>query len=321
MKSKKAFSRRDFLATTSLLMAGSSLPLNAFAVNQPAPSDPIIDIHQHIFYHGRTDEQLLAHQRAMGVTTTIMLPAGSPVNTMSTHFGYSNGLQAHCGGNKSCYDFVQQHTDSYMFGVSEVPDLADTVKEVEKYLKMGAKIIGEIKYGVACDSPGMQELYRLAADYDVPILIHWKYEVYSFGFPRFYRMLEKHPKTKFIGHAQTWWGNIDKKQQDHPWDTYPKGPVIKGGLTDRYLSDYENMYGDLSAGSGLNALSRDESFSRGFFKRHQDKLLYGSDCADTVGKGEACTGAQMIALIRRLAPSKEVERKLLYGNARKMLKL
>src|SRR5699024_5489352 len=48
--------------------------------------DPVIDIHQHIFYHGRTDAQLLAHQKAMGVTTTIMLPAGSPENTMSTHF-------------------------------------------------------------------------------------------------------------------------------------------------------------------------------------------------------------------------------------------
>ncbi len=31
---------------------------------------------------------------------------------------------------------------------------------------------------------------------------------------------------------------------------YPKGPVTPGGLTDRYLSDYPNLYGDLSAGSG-----------------------------------------------------------------------
>jgi predicted TIM-barrel fold metal-dependent hydrolase len=185
---------------------------------------------------------------------------------------------------------------------------------------MGGKMIAEVKFGVACDSQGMQKFYQLAADYDVPILMHWKYEVYNFGFPRFYKMLEKYPKTNFIGHAQTWWANIDKNQQEHPWITYPRGPVTKGGLTDRYLSDYPNMYGDLSAGSGLNAFTRDEDFTRDFFKRHQDKLLFGSDCADSVGTGKACTGAQTIATIRRLA-SKKTERKLLYENAKKLLKL
>lgn len=320
MNSNKSFSRRSFLSTTGILMAGSSLRLKTFAVQQPVPNEPIIDIHQHIFYHGRTDEQLVAHQRAMGVTTTVMLPAGSPVNRMSTHFGYSNGLQAHCGGNKSCYDFVQKHPEEFVLAANEVPDLPDAAKEVEKYLKLGGKMIAEVKFGVACDSPGMQKFYQLAADYDVPILMHWKYEVYNFGFPRFYKMLEKYPKTKFIGHAQTWWANIDKKQQDHPWEMYPKGPVTKGGITDKYLSDYENMYGDLSAGSGLNAYTRDEDFTRDFFERHQDKLLFGSDCADSVGTGKACTGAQTIALIRRLA-SKNVERKLLYENAKRILNL
>jgi predicted TIM-barrel fold metal-dependent hydrolase len=80
------------------------------------------------------------------------------------------------------------------------------------------------------------------------------------------------------------------------------------------------MYGDLSAGSGLNALTRDEDHSRDFLQRHQDKLLYGSDCNDWVGKGSACQGAQTIATLRRLAPSKEIERKLLYRNARKMFR-
>ena len=44
------------------------------------------------------------------------------------------------------------------------------------------------------------------------------------------------------------------------------------------------MYGDLSAGSGLNALTRDEDFTRDFLTRHQDKLLYGSDCSDHRGR-------------------------------------
>ena len=90
--------------------------------------------------------------------------------------------------------------------------------------------------------------------------------------------------------------------------------------TDRLLTDYPNMYGDLSAGSGLNALNRDENFSRDFLERHQDKLLYGSDCNDVIGRGPGCQGAQTIAAVRRLAPSKSIERKLLYENAKKMFR-
>jgi predicted TIM-barrel fold metal-dependent hydrolase len=102
---------------------------------------------------------------------------------------------------------------------------------------------------------------------------------------------------------------------------YPKGPVTKGGLTDRYLSDHANMYGDLSAGSGLNALSRDEDFTRDFLTRHQDKLVFGSDCSDADGSGSKCQGSQTIAAVRRLAANRSIERKLLYENARKLFRL
>jgi predicted TIM-barrel fold metal-dependent hydrolase len=133
-------------------------------------------------------------------------------------------------------------------------------------------------------------------------------------------MLEKYPRVNFIGHAQTWWANIDKNNNQS--NLYPKGPVAPGGITDRYLSDYANMYGDLSAGSGLNALTRDEDHARLFLERHQDKLLYGSDCNDSSGLASLnCTGALDIAEIRRLAPSKKIERKLLYENAKKLFRL
>ena len=56
---------------------------------------------------------------------------------------------------------------------------------------------------------------------------------------------------------------------------YRKGPATPGGFSDRDLSDYPNFYGDLSAGSGLNALRRDEDHAREFLKHHQDRLIYG----------------------------------------------
>ncbi|GAA4320091.1 hypothetical protein GCM10023143_34020 [Compostibacter hankyongensis] len=283
-------------------------------------SEPIIDIHQHIHYHGRTDEQMISHQQTMGITKSILLPAGRDVNSASTHFGVSNGLQVKAGGNKDCYEFAKKHPEAFTFGACEVPDLPDAVQEIEKYLKLGAVIIGELKFGVDCDSAGMQKIYQLAQHYEVPVLMHWQYKMYNYHFERFYKMLEKYPRVNFIGHAQTWWANIDKNETDQSV-LYPKGAVTMGGLTDRYLSDYPNLYGDLSAGSGLSGLTRDEDFTRDFFKRHQDKLVYGSDCADAVGQGKACDGAGIIAAVKRLSPTKEIERKLLYKNAKKIIRI
>ena len=102
---------------------------------------------------------------------------------------------------------------------------------------------------------------------------------------------------------------------------YPKTKVTPGGITDRLLSDYPNMYGDMSAGSGLNSMLRDEDHARDFLKRHQDKLLFGSDCSDRKAGSADCLGVKILAAIRRLAPDKKIERKILFGNASRLLKI
>ncbi|MEJ7769723.1 MAG: amidohydrolase family protein [Chitinophagaceae bacterium] len=320
MADHKKITRKEFIAGTTALLVSANRGVNG---TTPATisREPIIDIHQHIHYHQRTDEHLLHHQRAMGVTKTILLPSGRPVNAASTHNGFSNGLQAETGGNAECHVFAQNYSKEFKFGANEVPDMRDALYEIEKYLKKGAVVIGELKFGVECDSLEMQKIYQLAQAYHVPVLMHWQHKMYNFGFERFYKMLEKYPKVNYIGHAQTWWANIDKNHKDQSV-LYPKGRVTPGGLTDRYLSDYPNMFGDLSAGSGLGALTRDEDQAKKFLEKHQDKLIFGSDCEDTHGLASAgCSGARDIAEIRKLSTSKKVERKLLYENARKLFKL
>ena len=310
--------RRQFLSISSVGVLGLAADASA-AVAHIQVSDPIIDIHQHLGYVGRSDAALLAHQRTIGATTTILLPAGRDANTASTHKGVANGLQAQALGNEACFQFASAHSKEYRCGANEIPDLDGATQEIERYLKRGGLLIGEQKFGVDCDSPAMQRIYELAQASGVPVLMHWQHQMYNYGFDRFHRMLEKYPKVTFIGHAQTWWANIDRNHADQTV-LYPKGPVTPGGLTDRYLADYANMYGDVSAGSGLGALTRDEGFTREFLQRHQDKLLFGSDCNDSDPGGPKCLGAQIIATIRRLAASREIERKLLYGNARRVFR-
>jgi len=82
-------------------------------------------------------------------------------------------------------------------------------------------------------------------------------------------VLKAFPKTTFIGHADAFWANVSADY--HNEAAYPSGPIARGGITDRLLGDYPNLYGDLSANSGNNMLSRDAEFTRDFLRRHQDK--------------------------------------------------
>lgn len=314
-----ALNRREFLVASASL-CGACASAGAIETSAPnPPPEPIIDIHQHTHYHDRTDNQMLAHQRAMGVTTTILLPAGRVVERPSTHNGKSNGLAARCTGNEAAVEFAKAHQGEFLFGANEVTDLPEAKGEIEKHLKLGAKLIAEQKFGVQCDSPESERLFALAADYGVPILMHFQEGTYNSGFKRLPAMFKKFPKTTFIMHAQTTWANIDA---NYDWKSlYPTGPVAKGGLTSQYLADHANCFADMSAGSGLNSLLRDEDHTRWFLERHQDKILYGSDCADTIGRGPGCQGAGTIAALRKYAANKTVERKILFENSKKLFRL
>ena len=298
-------SRRRFLASSALLLLAS--PLRA-ADKTAAPAEPIIDIHQHTNYSGRTDAELIAHQRALGVTTTVLLPAGK-----------FYGLDAQCGGNETVVRLARAHPKEFVYFANEVADWPDARRVIQRYLRRGAIGIGEQKFRVACDSVYIASLAELAQAYGVPMLLHIQHDRYNTGLENFHRILKKFPKVNFIGHAQTWWANVDKNH-DQPV-LYPKTRVTPGGLTDRLLSDYPNMYGDMSAGSGLNFQTRDEDHARAFLERHQDKLMLGTDCDDRLGHGPGCDGAQILAGIRRLSASKKIERKILYENAKRVLKL
>lgn len=295
-----SLTRRNFLLTAASTCAA--------CLAQGESPEPIIDIHQHTDYSGRTDEQMLAHQRKMGVTHTVLLPAGRFF-----------GLEAGASGNDRVQEVARAHSKEYFFFANEVPYLSGAREIITGALKAGALGIGEQKFMVESDSRAVQMVADIAKEFGVPVLLHFQFGKYNTTFENFHQILEKYPTVNFIGHAQTWWANIDAKAEQAV--LYPKGPVTPGGITDRLLRNYPNMFADMSAGSGLNALLRDEDHARGFLDRHQDKLLYGSDCNDAVGEGAKCSGSQQLATIRRLAPNKQAERKILFENAKRVLKL
>jgi predicted TIM-barrel fold metal-dependent hydrolase len=300
-------------------MLGTTVSLAALPLLGAEKKLEIVDIHQHLRYSGRPDDTFVAHQRKMGITKSVLLPAGRPMKRPTTHDGKSNGLAAGVAATDVHKALADKYPNELVWFANAVPDLDDAQKILEGWLKQGAVGIGEQKFAIECDSVHMHKLAEVARAFDVPILIHFQHGMYNVGFERFHTVLKKYPEVIFIGHAQTMWGHVDKNHK--PKAMYPKGKVTKGGLTDRYLADYANFYGDLSAGSGRNSLTRDMEHAAGFVDRHQDKLLYGSDCNDHDGHGGKCIGVSTLSVLKKLMPDEKVLNKVLSGNAKKIVKL
>ena len=229
--------------------------------------------------------------------------------------------------------------DRFTWFCSADPSTPEGIEALTRAAKSGARGFGEMKYHLATDSPEFQRAYALAAELSVPILIHFQ-EVdhfpnegtWSTGFAKnFERMLKANPKTTFIGHADAFWANVSADYRNEA--AYPSGPIARGGITDKLLGDYPNLYGDVSANSGNNLLSRDPDFTADFVRRHQNKLLFGSDCSCADGHGSGvsqannpaasrlagkCVARETLTVLKRSA-SPEVFRKIAWSNARTLL--
>ena len=151
------------------------------------------------------------------------------------------------------------------------------------YKSLGAKGIGELTANLPFDDPLMENLFGHAEKCGLPVLFHIGFPhndygvVDDLGLPRLEGALHRFPKLPFIAHSQKWWSEISG---DCSWENRagnPKGPVVPGGRVIELMRNYPNMYADLSAGSGENAVMRDPAFGYRFLEEFQDKLFFGVD--------------------------------------------
>jgi predicted TIM-barrel fold metal-dependent hydrolase len=152
---------------------------------------------------------------------------------------------------------------------------------IDEFVDRGARGFGELKIGMDIDDTRLQMLYDICADRDLPILFHLdeSHAVDQIGLPGLERMVQKFPGLDFIMHAHGWWAHVSGDVTPGETATYPDGDVEPDGRVDYFLSEYDNVYGDISAGSGFNALTRDREFGQAFLDRHHEKLIWGSDVA------------------------------------------
>ncbi|NOY76677.1 MAG: amidohydrolase family protein [Calditrichaeota bacterium] len=159
------------------------------------------------------------------------------------------------------------------------PGTFDPAPIISRYVERGARGFGEMLAGLAIDDPRQMKLYEACEKLEIPVLIHidgfrnWD----DLGLPGLERVLKAFPSLILIAHALHWWSEISGDVREEDRSDYPRRPVAAGGRVEELLQNYPNLYGDLSANSGLNALTRDPDFTPGFLRRNQDKLLFGSD--------------------------------------------
>ncbi len=306
--------RRTFLKS---ILPAAAAARHLAAQTEVSLGGPVLDTHLHLRANA---DACFTHMQGCGVTSAVLLTPA-----------------AQQGRAKAEMELRPGH---FVRSVTTDPTQADADKILRDAINGGAVSIGEMKFHLALDSAEMRRVYDIAAELQVPVMMHiqtfphFEGELpYNTGYPQFDKVLRAYPRTNFIGHGDLFWAHISA---DVPADRgYPAGPIKAGGLTDRWLSDFPNLYADMSANSGNNALSRDTDFSRGFLARHSGKLIFGSDCSCSDGNGggvsqnnnpEAsrlagkCVARETLAVLKRLTPPK-VFRQVTWENGTRLFKV
>ena len=276
----------------------------------------MIDAHLHIGHFDRSLEDTIGHMDGIGADKAFLLP----IETGDREYEWMSERVA---------EAYKEYPDRVVPFCHIDVTRDDAVKELERRASLGIyRGFGEQKQHIPLNDPRLERVLGVCNDMSWPVTWHFQEgeKGYNQGIADHLEgLLKKFPKVKFIGHAQSWWTNISAEVPPPEETLYPKGPVVPVGLADRLLSDYDNMFADLSAGSGLGGLTRDPEFGAGFLARHSRKLLFATDCPCTDGKGTGykggCFSLQSLPYLKETVTDPEALEDILHRNAERVVGL
>jgi len=254
---------------------------------EPEKRPMLIDIHVHArnsrpIFRKHPKERPLAHEiidmmDRHGIDAAVVLCACSP--EQRTFFDTTEDIV------ETCRRFADRlipfcGLDPRM--VANSPD-SDFRPMLRAYKEAGVKGVGEYIPNVPFDDPLNMNLFGQVEEAGLPLTFHIApalggyYGVYDeLGLPRLERVLQTFPGLKLLGHSQPFWAEISADVDDQARRGYPTGQVRPGRVV-QLMRRYGNLYGDLSAGSGCNAITRDPAYGIAFLEEFQDRLLFGTD--------------------------------------------
>jgi predicted TIM-barrel fold metal-dependent hydrolase len=256
----------------------------------------MIDIHTHaVLYHDPkqlpgpefqrifTPEELLAQWDELGIDKGAVLPLVSPESGVLVWQSTENVLDMAARYPDRIIPFCnidpRQHLNSGQTNFAPV---------LERFKALGCKGVGEMTCNLWWDDPRVLNMLGHIERAGLPLVFHIATRdqgtyglVDELGLPRLEKVLQMFPRLIFVGHSQAFWSHISADVNEENWGGYPTGPVREGRVVE-LMRRYPNLWGDLSAGSGLNAITRDPQFGWRFLDEFQDRLLFGTDmCVPT----------------------------------------
>ena len=296
----------------------------------------IIDAHNHPDWDGHDLPRYLANMDRYGIARTWLLTWECPPGEYdpaacfpAIHF---DGSRAYPVPFAACLRYKQAAPQRFILGYAPDPRRPEAVDQLQAAIEIhGVQVCGEVKMRMLFDNPDALRLFRFCGEKGLPVTVHLDYPIptgqrypradwwYGGSIEAFERAMQACPHTIFIGHAPGFWAHISG---DDLFDKVmnPRDPVLPGGRLFHLFRTYPNLYADLSAGSALNALTRDFSqlaagqqsqreTAEVFIAEFQDRLLFGRDTLD----------ARMQTLLNDLDLSEETRRKIFYANAEALL--
>lgn len=250
----------------------------------------VIDVHTHITYRdlpelsyelGRkpfTVETLIKRMDMEGIDKSLILPLVNPENL---------DFYAVAGNNEAILA-AKAHPDRLMACCNIDPRTMmskDLGRLVKAFKNLGCVGFGELCASLPTDHKLYQRIYEISAAERMPMIFHFVNKantgsygaVDQVGLPRLEKMAAKFPDAIFIGHSPCFWNEIDADITDTSRLGYVKGRIERKGRLWKLMADYPNIYGDMSAGSGHNALSRDPEVCFEFINKFHGKILFGTD--------------------------------------------
>jgi predicted TIM-barrel fold metal-dependent hydrolase len=324
-------SRREFnsrLAKIGLGMAAAGIFPSCQGLKQKKyPEGKFLDAHHHIGQDLLTRtapftlDPIIHWMDQHSVSQTILLSAVE--YPQSYYIGRGEPVFSH----EKLLDKVQE-TDGRILPFCTVhQDAFDSSQEItgilKRFRKKGVIGFGELKPRdkgwnpgyLPLDDPAMKRIYTACAEVGFPVLLHIdnRHALDTPGLPALERVLREFSEVVFIGHANGWWNSLSGDVTE--FGGYPEGKITAGGAAVRLLEEYPNMYADLSANSGLNAITRDPVFGIPFIINHADKLLFGTDAQGGTGR------ESHFEFYNRIDLPQEVKNKIFRDNTRKILNI
>lgn len=205
---------------------------------------------------------------------------------------------------------------------------ADFRPLLSAYKQLGCRGVGEYVPNIPFDDPLNLNLFKQLEEAELPLTFHLAPELGGYygcydepGLPRLEKVLRQCPNLVFLAHSQVFWsetGILEKTDAKTRYG-YPSGPVRREGRAVTLMREYPNLHGDLSAGSGFNAISRDPEFGLRFMEEFQDRLYWGTDIARDPQE------LPIVPYFRKLKEERlipdQVYEKITWRNASRLLKL